>query len=123
MLHDKGTKTLRELRELTRAGVPEREDALKVTAKPYQVEACQTDDIYDMRPLNPPALRTRLEMASVRPQAPHKVHHHDFGWGAPQQELPVAHGHHSAAENHHGTAMNYCSDIHTKHSLINTKEA
>ena len=53
MLHDKGTKTLRELRELTRAGVPEREDALKVTAKPYQAEACQTDDIYDMRPLTP----------------------------------------------------------------------
>ena len=103
--------------------MPEREDALKVTAKLYQAEAGQTDDIYDMRPLNPPALRTRLEVASVRPQAPHKVHHHDFGWGAPQQELPVAHGHRTGAENQHGTAMSYCSDIHTKHSLINTKEA
>ena len=76
-----------------------------------------------MRPLNPPTLRSRLESASVRPQAPHKVHHHDFGWGAPQQELPVAHGLRTAAENRHGTAMSYCSDIHTKHSLINTKEA
>ena len=123
LLHDKGTKTLKELRALTAGGAPEPENVVKVTAAPYQAEASTTDDIYDMRPLKPPTLRSRLESASVRPQAPHKVHHHDFGWGAPQQELPVAHGQRTAAVNQRGTAMSYCSDIHTKHSLINTKEA
>mmetsp|Transcript_40334 Transcript_40334/g.48880 ORF Transcript_40334/g.48880 Transcript_40334/m.48880 type:complete len:154 (+) Transcript_40334:220-681(+) len=107
-LHDSTPKALAEYRRL----------ASQTRAATEAVQKFSDDPIYDM---STPKL---LKPVPQKPQPPHMVHHHHFGWGGPQVEKDIndrPQAHDTVTYHKYGDALSYCQDIHSKSHLLSSR--
>ncbi|QDZ24699.1 hypothetical protein HOP50_14g72350 [Chloropicon primus] len=139
-----GSKSLRELRELTKTNesesykrIPDSADFLASTSGPLDVSNTSGDLFGDKtwaagQQVGPPPpgpgseeTLSKEERKDFLSLPPHLVHHHHFGWQHSQNDQERIVGTLSNRESYrkYGDAMSYCQLINTKHSLISTRKS
>ena len=79
-----------------------------------------TQEIENVHYESPPSVISKPSREGALP--PHMVHHHHFGWGKPQKELPIAHKDGKKIYHKYGDALGYCQNISNKSTSITDRE-
>ncbi len=137
--HEETTKSLKSLKTLTRlpddpalAGgrggedlgsaykrIPDASALLASTSGP--IDLSTKDGIWDMTTSSADVSRDGPKQSLP----PHMIHHHHFGWQPSQNDQQRLLGTLLNRDSYrrYGDALSYCQQIHTKHSLINTRKS
>mmetsp|Transcript_16598 Transcript_16598/g.22896 ORF Transcript_16598/g.22896 Transcript_16598/m.22896 type:complete len:153 (+) Transcript_16598:232-690(+) len=91
---------------------------VQLTRDPQEAADNQANDpIYDA---GMPSQQQEFNKLSTE-HPPHQVHHHHFGWGAPQEEHTLGKDDSTVSYHKYGNAVGYCQNIHSKSSLMSTR--